>query len=382
MSESVREKVMVVDDEESIRAVISRKLDRAGLDCVGLENGLRAILALQAGRYDAVIADVNMPHMGGTELLKWVKIRDPALQVIMISGLDDLDLVRKTMRDGAFDYLVKPLDYAVLESTVRRAIGHGQKARASRDHQQELRRLVDQRTLELQRALGEIEQTYDATILALGSALETRDTDTQTHGLRVARYSLLLARGLGMTDAKLLTDIERGAYLHDIGKIGVPDHILRKNGALTDEERAEMMRHPEIGRRMVMDIGFLKGAVPIVYSHHERTDGKGYPRGLAGEEIPVEARVFAVADALDAMISERPYRAPMPIQTARAIIAEETGKQFDPVVVSAAARLSDEDILATVRMTAEGQGDRGPGSASSRAVGSRGASCPLSQPPL
>lgn len=154
-----------------------------------------------------------------------------------------------------------------------------------------------------------------------------------------------------MTDQKQLTDIERGAYLHDIGKIGVPDHILRKNGPLTDEERKVMMHHPDIGKRLVADIGFLKGAVPIVYCHHERTDGKGYPRGLRGDEIPLEARVFAVVDTLDAMISERPYRKPLPLSVARQTIAEEAGKQFDPVVSLASTRISDEEILAISRLT-------------------------------
>jgi putative nucleotidyltransferase with HDIG domain len=354
VGEQTRDRILVIDDEEPIRTIISIKLGKAGFECVGLADGLRAIHALQSDRYEAVIADINMPYMRGTELLKWVKIADPDLPVIIISGLEDLDIVRKTMKDGAFDYLVKPLDFAVLESTVKRSIEQGRKSRANRDYQRGLQRLVEQRTKELQHALEEISRTYDATILALGSALETRDTETQTHGLRVARYSLLLAGKLGVADQKQLTDIERGAYLHDIGKIGVPDHILRKAGPLTDDERQIMMKHPEIGERMVAKIGFLKGAVPVVYCHHERTDGAGYPRRLKGEEIPIEARVFSVADALDAMISERPYRKPLSLATARDILAAEAGKQFDPVVTHAAAGLTNEEILAISRI-ADGQ---------------------------
>jgi len=356
MAEQVRDRIMVIDDEEPVRTIVSLKLGASGLECIGVADGLRAVHALQADHYDAVVADINMPYMRGTDLLKWVKISDPDLPVIIISGLEDLEVVRKTMRDGAFDFLVKPLDFKVLETTVKRAIEQGRKARASRDYQRGLQRLVEQRTEELQRAFDEVGRTYDATILALGSALETRDTETQTHGLRVARYSLLLARRLGFTDQQRLTDIERGAYLHDIGKIGVPDQILRKNGPLTEEERTVMMRHPEISMRLVARIGFLQGASPIVYCHHERTDGTGYPRRLSGEEIPLEARVFSVADALDAMISERPYRAPLPLPVARRVLDKGAGSQFDPVVVQAAAGLTDEEILSIAGLT-DGQGE-------------------------
>jgi putative nucleotidyltransferase with HDIG domain len=346
-----RQRLMVIDDEESIRGVIAARLSRSGYECVGVGDGLKAVHALQADRFEAVIADVNMPYMRGTELLKWAKIADPDLPFIIISGNEDLDIVRRTLRDGAFDFLVKPLDLIVLESTVKRAIEEGLRARETRSQQLDLQRLVELKTKELGNVLAEIEKTYDATILALGSALETRDTETQTHGLRVAKYSILLARVLGMSDRQQLTDIERGAYLHDIGKIGVPDHILRKRGPLTASERAVIMRHPEIGMRMVAGIGFLKGATPIVYCHHERTDGTGYPRGLRGHEIPVEARVFSVADALDAMISERPYRLPMPLDEVRRVIDEGAGRQFDPVVTQALSRITDEEILRVARIT-------------------------------
>jgi len=351
MGETSRERVMVIDDEESVRTIVSLRLKKHGYDCVELADGLRAVHALPSSRFDAVIADINMPYMRGTELLKWAKIADPDLPFIIISGMEELDVVRKTLKDGAFDFLVKPLDFTVLENTVKRAIEHGRAARSQREEQKGLQRLVEQQTQELHRALEEIERTYDATILALGSALETRDTETQAHGLRVAKYTRMLAVSIGMTDPKALTDIERGAYLHDIGKIGVPDHILRKAAPLTPEEWQIMKSHPEIGLRMVAKIGFLKGAVPIIWCHHEHVDGRGYPRGLKGDEIPVEARLFAVADALDALISERPYRPPVPLGSARHIIHGEAGKQFDAVVAAALARISDEEILEVAGMS-------------------------------
>lgn len=351
--ESGRQKLMVVDDDEGIRRLIAVGLGRSGYDCTALGDGLHAVHALQADRYSAVIADVNMPFMRGTELLKWAKIADPDLPFVMISGAEEMEVVKTALRDGAFDFLVKPLDLDVLVATVRRAIEKGLRARELRTEQRQLHVLVEQRTRELGQALKEIEETYDATILALGSALETRDTETQTHCLRVAGYSLLLTRVLGITDSKRLTDIQRGAYLHDIGKIGVPDHILRKNGPLDEQERLVIRRHPEIGMRLLERIGFLKGATPIVWCHHERADGTGYPRGLQGEEIPLEARIFSVADTLDAMVSDRPYRPAMPLESARRLIDDGSRRQFDPVVTQALARIPDGDIKAVSQQTEE-----------------------------
>ncbi|MCC6628937.1 MAG: HD-GYP domain-containing protein, partial [Chloroflexi bacterium] len=199
---------------------------------------------------------------------------------------------------------------------------------------------IRDQTAALTSTLGELSDTYDATLRALAAALDSRDTETGGHGQRVTRLAVRLGRELGVTGAAL-QELERGALLHDIGKIGVPDALLRKPGPLTDEEWTAMRRHATIGAAMLDGIPFLSDAVPLVRHHHERWDGVGYPDGLVGAAIPLGARIFAVADALDAMTSQRPYRAAMPLAAARAELARCAGSQFDPAVVAACARIPD-----------------------------------------
>lgn len=231
---------------------------------------------------------------------------------------------------------------------------HGYLSRQIKQNQIHLEQQVSERTRELAAALEQVNKTYDATILALGSALETRDIETQSHSVRVARYSCLLASRLGLNEVERLTNIQRGAYLHDIGKIGVPDAILRKPMSLNDDEWEIMKRHPQIGKDVIEGIEFLRGSTPIVYCHHERYDGKGYPRGLAGDEIPIEARIFAVADAVDAMTSDRPYRKAMSIGKAKQEIQRLTGAQFDPQVAKALYGIEDALLTHEAEETYEG----------------------------
>ncbi len=201
-------------------------------------------------------------------------------------------------------------------------------------YRQKLEVMVEDRTRQLEAARRRIELTYDETLAALGAALDLRDTETAGHSRRVTLYSLEMARAMGCSPDQL-KQIARGAYLHDIGKIGVPDSILLKPGKLTAGEAAVMESHVRIGYELVSRIAFLAGAAEIVLTHQERFDGTGYPQGLMGEEIPLGARIFAVADTLDAMTSDRPYRKALPFSVAREEIIRESGRQFDPAVVEA-----------------------------------------------
>ena len=198
-----------------------------------------------------------------------------------------------------------------------------------------LNEALEQRARELHEALQQLEASYDATLRALTSALDLRDRETAGHSERVTAYTLELARAVGIRDPAELSRIRRGAWLHDIGKIGVPDAILHKPGPLDEEERRRMQLHPELGFRILERIPFLRDATDIVLYHHERWDGTGYPRGLRGPEIPLPARLFAVADTLDAITSDRPYRQAQSFERARAVIQEGSGSQFDPAVVQA-----------------------------------------------
>jgi len=262
--------------------------------------------------------------------------------VVMVSRLHSGDVARDILREGAYDYLVKPWDINELKVAVGRAMEHSRIVRKNNEYRHQLECQVRDRSAAVEEALSALNKTYQETILALGSALETRDVETQQHALRVAHYCNLMADTIGITDATMLQNIRWGAFLHDIGKIGVPDTILRKPGPLTESEWEIMRTHPEIGRRILASIPFLTGTVPIVYCHHEQYDGSGYPRGLRGETIPLHARIFAIADAMDAMLSDRPYRKALSFADARASVLEQSGKQFDPEIARVAAAIPEE----------------------------------------
>jgi HD-GYP domain-containing protein (c-di-GMP phosphodiesterase class II) len=246
------------------------------------------------------------------------------------------------MRTGAFDYLTKPFDLAHVTTAVRRALEHAGLRAAKRRYETQLEELVERRTAELHGALASVEDAYRATLRALSAALEARDHETHGHSRRVVSFSLRLGRELGL-DEEGLRALEFGSLLHDIGKIGVPDAILRKPGQLSEEEWARMREHPLFGERILRGIEFLEGAARVVAEHHERWDGMGYPKGLRGEQIDLGARIFAVADAFDAITSDRVYRAGRSYDEALAELDTYAGRQFDPRVVEAFRRVPREE---------------------------------------
>jgi HD-GYP domain-containing protein (c-di-GMP phosphodiesterase class II) len=208
----------------------------------------------------------------------------------------------------------------------------------------------------LKQAYEELNNTYQATLLALTGLLDSRDSATRGHSSRVVALTLRLARAMGITNPQRLRTIEQGALLHDVGKIGVADAILRKPGPLDADEWREMRAHPELGYKMLKDIEFLKSALPIVRYHHERFNGTGYPYGLEGKEIPLEARIFAVADAFDAITSERPYKKARTFEQAVAVLRADSGKYFDPEVVAAFLKVPGEEWVQILRQLSEAEG--------------------------
>jgi putative nucleotidyltransferase with HDIG domain len=250
----------------------------------------------------------------------------------MVTAMHDISIALEAIRAGAYDYILKPFEKDQLHLSVRRALEHRRLVMENRTYQSDLEQLVAERTQQLSIALQDLEQSYDYTLEALGGALDAKDAETEGHCQRVTAFTITIARSMGVDKAHL-KHIARGAFLHDIGKMGVPDSILTKPGPLTAEERKIMRRHCDIGYSVLERIPFLKEAAEIVLSHQECYDGSGYPRGLKGDQIPIGARIFAVADTLDAMISDRPYRKALPIATAREEIQRFSGRQFDPKVV-------------------------------------------------
>jgi putative nucleotidyltransferase with HDIG domain len=326
------ERILVVDDEDAIREVVSTLLEAQGYECLTAHNGRQALPLLAGNPFDLVLSDIVMPEMNGLDFLDRVRSLHPDLPIIMITALHDISTALEAIRRGAYDYMLKPFERDQLYLAVRRALEHRRLVTENRRYQQNLEQLVAERTGQLTRAVQELEQSYDYTLEALGNALDMKDAETEGHCQRVTAYTICIAKAM-QVDTQALRHIARGAFLHDIGKMAVPDHILRKPGPLTPDEWEVIKRHCEIGHAVLQRIPFLREASDIVLSHQERFDGTGYPRGLKGEQIPLGARIFAVADTLDAMISDRPYRKALPVAAAQEEIRRCSGTQFDPHVV-------------------------------------------------
>ena len=251
----------------------------------------------------------------------------------MVTGVVDAQTAIGAIRQGASDYVTKPFNLEEVQIVVDRTLEKRRLILENRAYQEHLEDLVSQRTRELH-------DSYESTLQALVTALDFRDNETQGHSYRVVEYAVEVARQMGLAESEI-TWVRRGAILHDVGKIGVPDAILRKPGKLDADEWAEMRKHPEMGYRMLRHIPFLAPALDIVLCHQERFDGTGYPQGLKGEEIPLGARIFSVVDTFDAMTSDRPYRAALTIQDARDEIERFRGIQFDPNVADAFLRIDE-----------------------------------------
>lgn len=324
--------VLAVDDEPAACKLLALNLAAPGIRCTTANSGEEALLALQREHFDAVISDLQMPGLGGMELLREVRRRYPHTVFVITTGVDQVDVGIRALHSGADDYLVKPLqDQAVLVS-LDRALHHQRVERELENYRQHLEEMVAERSEQLKNALQQIECSYEDTLRALGSAIDLRDHETGGHSRRVCLYSLEIARAMGWSE-KDLKDLARGSYLHDIGKLGIPDSVLLKPGPLTAGERMVMQQHARIGYDIIKGIPFLADAAEIILMHHEHYDGGGYPRGLAGSAILGAARIFAVADALDAITSDRPYRRGSSFEQAREILRLAAGGQFDPGVV-------------------------------------------------
>lgn len=339
--------ILIVDDDQAVRDVLSEGLESSGYKCETACDGTEGLEKLRKNGFELVVSDIDMPEMDGVQLLQEIRKTRPDTEIIMLTGVVDVDVAIQSMRLGACDYITKPFNLAEVRITVERAIEKRRLILENREYQKNLEVRVAERTAEISRKNREVEELFDrlkcsyqTTLEALATALDTRDTETLGHSLRVAAYTVAVGRRMGVPDP-LLTDIYRGALLHDVGKIGVPDAILRKPGKLTAAEWVEMRKHPDIGYRILEGIAFLENARQIVLSHQERYDGGGYPRALKGKEIPLGARIFAVVDTLDAMTSDRPYRKALPYEVARAEILKYSGTQFDPDVVKAFLGIPD-----------------------------------------
>jgi response regulator RpfG family c-di-GMP phosphodiesterase len=336
-------RLLLVDDDPGLRALLRATLDAVDIEVEDAEDAAAAELAIARRRPDAIVLDVNLPGVDGLTLCKRLKrgraTRD--IPVVILSGSDG-GTADAAAAAGAEAFLGKPFSPLELLAIVERLAGglYGVPFRATKKKEPQEQLLLYARDLrhllEIERGQRHLlESAYHETVAALATALETKDTGTRAHSQRVQRYALELTQAIG---PELADDqsTEVGFLLHDVGKIGIPDEILLKPAPLTDAERARMKTHTILGEQMLGGVAFLQGeGLRVVRSHHERWDGAGYPDGMAGTEIPLGARIFAVADALDAMTSDRPYRRALPWVAAGREILGESGRQFDPAVVKA-----------------------------------------------
>jgi putative nucleotidyltransferase with HDIG domain len=327
------DRILVVDDEETIREIVSSMLTGAHFQARQASSGNEALSILESSEeFDLVLSDLMMPEMDGIALLEQVKERYPDMPIVMVTAVHDISVALQALRNGAYDYLLKPFEREQLLATVRRALENRRLKRENDAYRVNLEALVAARTQQWKTALSDVKKSYDMTLEVLGDALDAKDAETEHHSRRVTAYTIAIARKMGLAKEEINV-IARGAFLHDIGKMAVPDYILHKPGKLSDEEMAIMREHCYKGYQIIKKIPFLAEAAEIVLSHQERFDGEGYPRGLKGEEIPIGARIFSIADTLDAMTVDRPYRPKQSFDAARKEIELWSGRQFDPALV-------------------------------------------------
>src|SRR6184192_4202714 len=327
------DRILIVDDEDSIREVVSSMLSSSGFVCTQAQSGREALALLQSGEeFELMLSDMMMPVMDGEALLAATKERFPDIPVVMVTAMHDISIALNAIRNGAYDYLLKPFEREQLLATVRRAMENRQLKMENREYQTNLEALVTAKTEQLRQAVSTLEKSYDITLEALGNALDLKDAETEGHSKRVTAYTIAIARAMGLSSDQIRV-IARGAFLHDIGKMAIPDAILLKPSALDPDEVAIMREHCYRGYQILRRIPFLTEAAEIVYAHQEKYDGTGYPRGLKAEEIPLGARIFSVADTLDAITSDRPYRPAQTLDAARKEILRCQETQFDPEVV-------------------------------------------------
>lgn len=300
-----------------------------GFTCTEAGNGLEALEHLQRETAPLVLTDLRMPGMDGVQLLNEIRVRHPDIAVVLITAVADVETAVGCLGRGAMDYLTKPFHLDEVRARVRQALEKRRLIIENRSYQE---RLEERVAVQARR----LEELFLTSIQSLAEALEVKDPYTRGHSVRVSQYASVIARTMGL-DAELIRQVELGGHVHDIGKIGVREAVLNKVGPLTDEEYAHIMTHPLVGWRILAPLlRDTPRALNIVRSHHERLDGRGVPDGLAGDDIPLEARIAAVADAFDAMTSGRPYRVGgFTAFDALAELRHYRGSQFDPAVVDA-----------------------------------------------
>jgi putative nucleotidyltransferase with HDIG domain len=326
-------RILVVNDEAAILEYVVSVLTWAGYQCATAADGLEALAVLDSGQeFELLLSNFMMPNLDGIGLLERTHERFPDMTFVLESGMQDASVFSAAIEKGAYDCLQSPFRSETLLALVRRALEHRRLTLENRGHQTCLESLVADRAEQLKKAICDLERSYDLTLENLGAALAMKDAKTEQHSRRVTAFAIAMGRAKGLSVDQTAV-VARGAFLHDIGKMSIPDAILVKPSSLTPEETTVMRQHCSQGYEILRRMPFVAEPAEIVYSHHENYDGSGYPRGLKGEEIPLGARLVAVANTLDAITSDQPYRPAQSLAAAREEILRWSGRQFDPAVV-------------------------------------------------
>jgi len=339
--QSTPPRILVLEDQTEIRSLITAMLKIRGFVCDTAASLADARTLVARTSYDMYFLDVNLPDGSGLSL---AEESGGSPLIVVITGCSDIQTAVQAIRDGAIDFITKPFTVGDFLQRLDKAVAEWRHRTNMRYYARALENLVMVKANELSQTSRQLDEVRDSTVAALGAALNLKDHETSDHCRRVSQNSVVLGKNLSLS-AFELQNLKWGAYLHDVGKIGVPEHILLKPEELTAAERVVVERHPLMGWEMLQGIDFLGYATDVVLSHHERFDGKGYPKRLAGSDIPLHARIFAVMDALDAMTSERPYRPPLEYAQARRDLEQNAGTQFDPEVLGIFLRASESTWL-------------------------------------
>jgi len=325
-------RILIVDDEEKISSLITRRLNKEGYAGVAANNGKSALHHLSKEKFSLLISDIKMPEMDGLELLKKAKAMHPDITAIMMADDQEIDMAAEAMRMGAFDFVRKPVDLDQLVLSVKKALLKNKLKEVIDGYHTHLEKLEEEKRKRLQEALRILKKAHLDTVNVLVKAIEAKDPYTRDHSDRVRKMCVKIGIKLGFNE-EILENLEYGSLLHDIGMIGIADGVLQKRGRLSSEEYRQIKEHPLIGAKILEEIEFFKDKLSMILHHHEHFDGSGYPDGLRGEAIPLEARIILVADAFDAITSIRYHRGSRPLKDALMELEKGKGKQFDPYIL-------------------------------------------------
>lgn len=335
-----KKKLLIIEEDEKKRKHLARFLSGMAINIEEASSFSEAsIQLLSANNYSLALITLIPSESEKISLLRSIKAFNPRLGIVMLATIDKPKFAISLLEQGIIDQVSSPDNLAAIFSAVKNEFNKRELIRKNEFHLRKLRRLKSEQQKNIKRA-SDLEEIYDTTLENLMAALDIRDVETFGHSRSVAKYSQILARILDIRDKKSLDNIRKGALLHDVGKIAIPDSILKKPGSLSPQEWEKIKLHPSLGFGLIKEIKLVKEVGNIILYHHERYDGTGYPKCLKAENIPIEARIFALADALDAITSYRPYRKERDFKTAKKEIQDNSGTQFDPKVVEAFCSMS------------------------------------------